>query len=63
MPRPKPIDPIKSTSIRLTTKHQIILRQLGGSEWIRKMLDKHAPLPKSYYDARSQSQEENTRRA
>jgi len=63
MPRPKPQEPIKKTSIRLTERHTIILKQLGGSEWMRKMLDKHAPMPKKYYDARSQSQKENTRDA
>ena len=50
MPRSKPLDPIKSTSIRLTATHRTILKQLGGSEWIRKMLEKHAPLPKKYYE-------------
>jgi hypothetical protein len=50
MPRPKPQEPIKKTSIRLTERHTIILKQLGGSEWMRKMLDKHAPMPKKYYE-------------
>ena len=49
MPRPKPQEPLKSTSIRLTEKHTTIFKQLGGTEWLRKMLDKHRPLPNRYY--------------
>jgi len=50
MPRPKPSEPINNTSIRLTARHQAMLRELGGSVWIRKMLEKHAKMPKKYYD-------------
>jgi len=50
MPRLKPHEPLKSTSIRLTEKHTTIFKQLGGTEWLRKMLDKHRPLPNRYYD-------------
>jgi hypothetical protein len=35
----------------------MILKQLGGSEWLRKMLDKHAPMPKQYYDKLLQEKE------
>jgi len=49
MPRPKPSEPILITSIRLTAMHKAMLKQLGGSRWIRKMLEKHAPMPKKYY--------------
>ena len=50
MPRPKPSEPINNTSIRLTARHQAILKELGGSVWIRKMLEKHAKMPKKYYE-------------
>ena len=55
MPRPKPVEPIKKTSIRLTERHILIFKQLGGSEWLRGMLDKKAPFPKKYYDSRLNS--------
>ena len=54
MPRPKPSDPILNTSIRLTAMHKAMLKQLGGSVWIRKMLEKHAPMPKKYYKQRTE---------
>ena len=57
MPRPKPYEPLKSTSIRLTEVHTIIFKQLGGTEWLRKMLDKHAPMPKKYYETLKEQNE------
>jgi hypothetical protein len=49
VPRPKPLEPIKPRYIRMSDRHWLILKQLGGPEWLRKMLDKHAPMPKQYY--------------
>jgi hypothetical protein len=53
MPRPKPIEPLERADFRLTARHKAILKQLGGSAWLRAMLDKHAPLPKKYYTQES----------
>jgi len=50
MPRPKPKEPLKSTSIRLTERHTMIFKQLGGTEWLRELLDKKATFPKKYYE-------------
>ena len=50
MPRPKPPAPLKVRYVRLTDKHRLILKQLGGMEWLRDTLDKKAPMPKQYYD-------------
>jgi hypothetical protein len=31
-----------------------MLKDLGGVAWIRKMLEKHAPMPKKYYKQRTE---------
>lgn len=49
MPRPKPSEQLVRADFRLTRVHKAILKDLGGVAWIRKMLDKHAPMPKQYY--------------
>jgi len=50
MPRLKPHEPLISTSMRLTERHIKIFKQLGGTEWLRKMLDKQRPLPERYFE-------------
>ena len=50
MPRPKPPAPLKARFVRLSDKHWLIFKQLGGAEWMRETLDKKAPMPKQYYD-------------
>jgi len=56
MPRPKPPAPLKSRYIRMTDKQWIILQQLGGSEWLRELLEKKAPMPAKYYKAMQTSE-------
>ena len=60
MPRPKPFEPLERADFRLTSTHKVILKQLGGVVWLRQMLDKHAPLPRKYYDSRKESQERSS---
>ena len=50
MPRPKPPEPITFRNIRMSDRQWIIFNQLGGAEWLRKFLEKKAPMPKQYYD-------------
>ena len=52
MPRPKPPEPLTFRNIRMSDRHWMILQDLGGAEWLRTTLDKKAPMPKKYYDAR-----------
>jgi hypothetical protein len=33
----------------MTDKQWIIFQQLGGSEWLRELLEKKAPMPAKYY--------------
>jgi hypothetical protein len=49
MPRPKPPEVLKVRYTRMSDKQWIIFNQLGGSEWLRKTLDKKAPMPAKYY--------------
>lgn len=57
MPRPKPPAPLKVRYVRLTDKQWLILKQLGGMDWLRSTLDKKAPMPKQYYDKLIQEQQ------
>ena len=49
MPRPNPLEPLKGRWIRLTDRHVMILKELGGADWLRKQLDKSAKMPAKYY--------------
>ena len=49
MPRPKPPEPLAPRYIRLSDKQYIVLKQLGGAQWLRGLLDKKAPMPSAYY--------------
>jgi len=50
MPRPKPPEPLRGRQVRMSDRHWIILNQLGGAEWLRKLLDKKDTFPKQYYE-------------
>ena len=49
MPRPKPLELLKGRQIRLTDRHMMIFKELGGIEWLRTQLDKKAKMPAKYY--------------
>jgi len=49
MPRPKPPEPLIGRQIRLSDRHVMIFKELGGADWLRKQLDKHAKMPAKYY--------------
>ena len=49
MPRSKPPEPMKGRAIRLTDRHMMIFRELGGIVWLRHQLDKKAKMPDKYY--------------
>jgi len=51
MPRPKPPEPLKHRYLRMSDRHWLILKQLGGAEWLRELLEKKAPMPKKFYDS------------
>ena len=50
MPRPKPSAPLKPRFVRMSDKQFMIFKQLGGSEWLRELLEKKAPMPDKYYE-------------
>ena len=49
MPRPKPPEPLKPREIRMSDRQMTIFKQLGGTKWLRELLDKKAPMPKAWY--------------
>ena len=49
MPRPKPPEPLIGRQIRLSDRHVMIFKELGGADWLRKQLDKNAKMPAKYY--------------
>jgi hypothetical protein len=50
MPRPKPPEPLKGRQIRVSDRQWLIFKQLGGTQWLRELLDKKAPMPKKFYE-------------
>ena len=49
VPRPKPFEELKPRWMRLSDRHVMILKELGGIEWLRDHLDKKAKMPAKYY--------------
>jgi hypothetical protein len=49
MPRPKPLEPLKYRAMRLSDRHMLVFKELGGIDWLRKQLDKNAKMPAKYY--------------
>ncbi len=39
-----------------------MLKELGGVVWLRKMLEKHAKMPKKYYDNLVKDKNDNRNR-
>ena len=56
MPRPKPPEPIKIRYIKMSDRQWIMFNELGGADWLRKLVEKKAPMPKQYYDKLLQEQ-------
>jgi len=50
MPRPKPPEPITIRYIKMSDRQWIMFNELGGADWLRKLVEKKAPMPKQYYD-------------
>ena len=50
MPRPKPPEPLLGRQIRMSDRQWIMFNELGGADWLRKLVEKKAPMPKKYYD-------------
>lgn len=57
MPRPKPLEPIKIRYIKMSDRQWIMFNELGGADWLRKFVEKKAPMPKQYYDKLLQEQQ------
>ena len=60
MPRPKPPEPITIRYIKMSDRQWIMFNELGGADWLRKLVEKKAPMPKQYYDKLLQ-EEQNDR--
>lgn len=57
MPRPKPPEPIKIRYIKMSDRQWLMFNELGGADWLRKFVEKKAPMPKQYYDKLLQEQQ------
>jgi len=60
MPRPKPPEPLIGRQVRMSDRQWIMFNELGGADWLRKLVEKKAPMPKKYYDKLLQ-EEQNDR--
>ena len=50
MPRPKPPEKLLGRQIRMSDRQWIMFNEIGGADWLRKLVEKKAPMPKQYYD-------------
>ena len=60
MPRPKPPEKLLGRQVRMSDRQWIMFNELGGADWLRKLVEKKAPMPKQYYDKLLQ-EEQNDR--
>ena len=58
MPRPKPPEKLLGRQIRMSDRQWIMFNEIGGANWLRKLVEKKAPMPKQYYDALLKKQNE-----
>ena len=56
MPRPKPPEKLLGRQVRMSDRQWIMFNELGGADWLRKLVEKKAPMPKQYYDKLLQEQ-------
>jgi hypothetical protein len=63
MPRPKPPEPLRGRHVRMSDRQWMIFNQLGGADWLRKLIEKKAPMPKKYYEVFNKPEEAATPRA
>jgi len=56
MPRPKPPEKLLGRQVRMSDRQWIMFNELGGADWLRKLIEKKAPMPKQYYDKLLQEQ-------
>lgn len=56
MPRPKPPERLEPRYLRMSDRQWIMFNELGGADWLRKLIEKKAPMPKQYYDKLLQEQ-------
>jgi hypothetical protein len=40
----------------MSDRQWIMFNELGGADWLRKLIEKKAPMPKKYYDKLLQEQ-------
>jgi hypothetical protein len=40
----------------MSDRQWIMFNELGGADWLRKLVEKKAPMPKQYYDKLLQEQ-------
>jgi len=50
VPRPKPPETLIGRQVRMSDRQWIMFNELGGADWLRKFVEKKAPMPKQYYD-------------
>lgn len=60
MPRPKPPSPLKPRMIRLSDEEWLAFKELGGAEWLRKMM---RTKPRKYYEVFQKPEEAAVQRA
>ena len=54
MPRPKPSMPLKGRQIRMSDVEWLMLKELGGAEWLRKFVRKKSTLPINHYEKQAE---------
>ena len=50
MPRPKPPLPLKPRNMRMSDVEWLMFQELGGADWLRKLVRKKVKLPINHYE-------------
>jgi hypothetical protein len=62
MPRPKPPMPLIGRQVRMSDLEWMMLQDLGGADWLRKVVKTKAKFPLSYYMLKLKEKDDSTRR-
>jgi hypothetical protein len=62
MPRPKPEMPLKFRNMRMSDLEWLMFQELGGADWLRKIVKTKAKFPVQHYILQLKEQDDSKSR-
>jgi hypothetical protein len=61
VPRPKPPSPLRGRMVRMSDIEWLMFKELGGAEWLRKLVRRKVRLPINHYEKQLEDEREQKR--